>query len=124
MTARATQTMPTPTQSEIGGERDALRAAMVARFLSEPMLANEAVSGAAVWPPEEPIEDLACRAADLAYDLEQERAEGKFVSVFRIDTLRAAETALVYLAQDMEQANKLARWLDEDAVAPRTSWYS
>ncbi len=93
--------------------------AMTDRFVSEPMLVNQVVTGGCFWPPEDAIDDLAARAADKAYELEQMRAEGDFVPALQIETMRAAEAALVILSADARQRQREIDWANEDRPTRR-----
>lgn len=88
----------------------ALVDALTKLMYGDPKLAYEAVTGAAVWPPlnEEYVGDLACMAANLAYDIEEAAKLGIAVSAFKINQLHAAEQAFLWLEEDAYEAEREA----------------
>lgn len=87
-------------------DTELLRHALARQMYGDPKLANEAVTGACIWDGNatfDQIDALAMSAADQAYDLEQAREMGIPISQHRIDRLRAAEQAFVWLAKDKEE---------------------
>lgn len=83
---------------------DPLTVALRERFLRDPKLAREVVTGECWWDEgtvRDDIMELCGRAADLRYDLEQAaKAKGEPAPSFRRAALRAAEDAFGALAED------------------------
>jgi hypothetical protein len=111
-----------------------LRAALTARYLSDPKLAHEAVTGICEWRHDvsaDYLDDLRYQADDMAWDLEQARLSDDLTPVerrsvatrHRIDTLRAAEDALKILAERVRYDERMREWAAEEARFSPTAPY-
>jgi len=80
--------------------RKRVRSVLAEQYANDPKLAYGIVTGAYTWPPinGEALTDLACQAANLADDLEELGAPSH-----RVDELRAAEQAFVWLDAESRQ---------------------
>lgn len=94
-------------------EIDKLVAMLTARYIADPKLAYQVVTGSCTWPPQyvgevgdDDIDDLLERVADDIVDMEQ--AVGLFVpdAKPRLVKLRAAQAALTYHADDIRDRQR------------------
>lgn len=104
---------------------DPLVKALTARMKSNPMLANEVVTGICAWPNENGTDWLYNEAVDLLKEAESDPHEPWYRSLtrntnpFRLDQLRAAVDALADIANEEDQARSAEERLMEDGVDVR-----
>lgn len=103
------------------GQIDPVVGALALRFVAQPHLAVEVVTGAAEYPsPDgESAADLSIRAAERADELEHLRRcglslNGKPITRLMVDELRAAEIALLAVAEDEASEARDRRWQDDN----------
>ena len=74
------------------------------RFLSDPKLANQIVTGACLWPPEEGIEWTYNEAVDLVRDRVEIVALGLYpAGAFALELAIAARNALAKIANEEDE---------------------
>lgn len=103
------------------GKIDPVVGALALRYANDPKLAVEVVTGAAEYPsPDgESAADLSIRAAERADELEHLRRcrlslNGKPITRLMVDELRAAEIALLAVADDEADEARDRRWQDDN----------
>lgn len=85
--------------------QDNLVAALKARFLSDPKLINEVVTGACTWPAEDSLDDLLAEANNMLDD----RIEIPMpLTSVGMDIVQAAIEALAELVADAAEKRRLA----------------
>ena len=92
--------------------------ALTARFVSDPKLINEVVTGACTWPAEQNLEWLHSEAVDWLDDV-RDWPDGirRFQSI-QGDMIRAAVDALAEMIADAEEKRRL----DDEAYEERSGY--
>ena len=79
---------------------NALLDALTDEMIAQPWRINSAITGMSCWPPEDPLPDLLRWCRDLIADETDTLTQSLRPSLFRIEMLRAAESALIRMGAE------------------------